>query len=707
MLDSEMAKIQVSELTYDSSDLGSFYELYSSIFNIPEESETLENIRKYLFYKTTNFYGKNNYHVIIARESKIVGFLIGDYYENSSFGIIEFIGVDKEFRGRGLSKLLLRAFEISVEEDAKNSGNKLNGFMIEVEDPQRTGDNDNSLPFWDHNGYRLVCVDYIQPPLSEGKLPAQNLLLLVKDLSGNSYIKAGIFLSLLSDYFRYAMGKEHPEEIDEFIRIKNEISLLSYVNLRKVGPALFGGVAVHYFLTVDVGTLVADLHRFQDELVSALYSRKQELSVAEYGFSIKSGRITDGEIAPFILARYLQNNINFSSSYSSRRFVVRFTFHSWEQEDVTVGFEAVPGRKYCASMSISCSYNSMGVLGIEIILRFQGLIFPELMMEMVERINLRINEHSVESIAKGKLEGILELLGKEGTEIRDYDVSRQIYPLVIATSYKGNLDTRTLYGILNGDTSYDFVSRQEVEKAVGSNLEREDLSIVDSISVYYQFNSAFVASKTEESIFNNIEEITGYTVPELILRWRDAKTSYDANKIVLHSAEAEYVTEIELLRNQFSILLGIVDKYTDKAISYRLLQEQRTLIADEEKIERRMIEINLIDVEHFTSLKSALQNAQRQMGILELKERATQLRNTLYRETSSFFDLSQARKSNILNFLVAILIISSSLVALADSLQHPYMSIYIEIISTVSALVLLVLYLIPIRTSTGGKTGRK
>ncbi|MGC8645223.1 MAG: GNAT family N-acetyltransferase [Thermoplasmata archaeon] len=705
MVSSELKRTEIIELAYDSPDLEPFYDLYRSIFSVPEESETLENIRKYLRYKTTDFYGKNNYHVLIAKESKIIGFLIGDYYANSSFGIIEFLGVHREFRGRGVSNLLLEKFEVLVEEDAKKCGNDLKGFMIEVEDPLKTSDRNNSLPFWNSHGYRLVSIDYVQPSLSEGKPPARNLLLLVRNLCGDSYIETKTLLSLLEDYFRYAMGKDNPRGTDEFTRIEKEASSSQYLNLRKVGSVLFGGVSVHYFLTLDLGMLSEDSNVLQEKLLEMLSSRKDELNAIKYGLSVGSRDQEPREVAPPLFARYLQNEINFSNSYLRRRFITRFAQNAWE-ENVTVCFEAVPGRKYDAVMTTLYSYNSMGTLTVEIVLRFAGLVFPELLMEIVERSNVRISDRSVESVTKEKLVEVLKLMNEEGMA-RELDPSRHIYPLIISTFHEGNLDAQTLYGILSGDTSYDAVSKQEVDRSLGSSLEREDLSIVDSISVYYQFNAAFVASRGEDFIFNDVEEITGYTVPELISKWEKYGKGSDAKEIVMYNVEAEYATEIELLRNQFSILLGIIDRYTDKMISYRLLQEQRKLLAEEEKIERRMIEINLIDVEHFTSLKTALQAAQRQMGILELKERATQLRTTLYRETGTLFELSQARKSNILNLLVAILIVSSSLVAVADSLQRSFLSIYIEIVSIVAALLLLVLYLIPVGANSGDKADRK
>lgn len=706
MQNSQKAKVQIIDLNYNSPELEPFYELYRSIFQVSEKDYP-ENIKKHLLYKTTGFYSQNNYHVIIAKKTGIVGFLVGYYYNSSSFGFIESIGVDKGVRGKGISGLLLKEFEMLANRDSRNSVNGLNGIMVEVEDPQKTGSDNNCLTFWDHYSYKLVCINYIKPSFMDGKLPEQNLLLLIKNLDGGSYIEAEILISFLIDHFKYVLNNDNPEKIEEFIKIRSEVSSHPYVTLRKVGPALFKGVSIHYLITLDIGTYVTNLSEFKDGLLGALGSDRPEWNIIKYGSLIEKNQTINNRANPLIFARYLQNDLNFSTSYLTRRSIVRFTRRSWENRDASVEFESVPGRKYSAYMSTLSSYNSMGVLGLEIILRFNGSIFPELMMEMVERSELKIDARSIEYIAEKKLRDIFNLLNDEKVVLKDYNTSIQIYPLIISTSYSGNLDTKTLYGILNGDPSYDSVSKQEIERKVGSSMEREDISIVDSILAYYELDSTFVASRSEEIIFNTIEEITGYTVSELGTKWHDAGTIYKINEIVFYSMEAEYVTEIELLRNQFTILMEIVERYTDKGLSNNLRKEQKRLIADEDRIERKMVEINLIDVERYTPLKSVLQNNQHQMGISELKDRATQLRSQLYRETSTFFDLDQAHKSNILNFLVAILIISSSLIAFMDSLHHPYLSNNIEIVTIISALVLIVLYLKPIKTDQGGKTGGK
>ncbi|MEM4090005.1 MAG: hypothetical protein QXQ46_04525 [Thermoplasmatales archaeon] len=579
--------------------------------------------------------------------------------------------------------------------------------MIEVEDPLAIPERKNSLPFWANLDFRLICVDYTQPSLSEGKEPSRNLLLLVKNLNGSSYLDVSSFLSLLKDYFRYAMGKKNPDDINEFKRIRDAVISEPYLTLRRISPFLFDGVTLYYFLTLDVDMLANDPQEFRNELISFLQSGKERLNFINYGALDGYNRLHSTSASPFIFAMYLQNSVNFSTSYLNRRSVIRFSRQQWENEKVVVTFNSIPGREYRVSLSTYYVYNSIGVLSVELAFPFQGLILPELIIELVERSRLKINGVSVDSFMKSKLEYILKYFDADSVRLGTYDISRQMYPLIVSSSYVGTMDSKTLYGIFNGDPSYELVSKHEIEEATGPTVESENISIVGAALTYYKFNSSLVIFKSEESMFNSVEEITGYTLPDLIAKWKGAGFNLEVRDMIRNSVEAEYVTEIELLRAQFSILLWITDRYTDKAISYKLTKEQTRLTEEEEKIERRMVEINLIDVEHFTSLKIALQSAQRQMGIIELKERATQLRNTLYRETSTFFELTQARKSNILNFLVAILIIGTSLVAVINSLGYSHISLYIEVVSMVSAFVLLVLYAIPMRPRNVGRISRK
>lgn len=323
MINSQESKIQIVELNYDSHELESFFEIYRNIFHLSGK-DNIEKIKKYLLYKTTGFYGHDNYHIIIAKETDIVGFIIGYYYHSSSFGIIESIGVDEGTRGKSISRILLTEFEILAKNDAINSTNLLNGLMVEVEDPQKTESSNNSLPFWDHCSYKLVCINYSKPSNLDAKLHAQNDLLLIKNLDGRSYIDVRIFLSLLKDHFIYATGNNNPEELEEFIKIRDQVSSYPYITLRKVGPALFKGVSVHYIITLDMGMFTKNLSKFEECLFPDMDSKEKELIAIKYGSSIQPDKEIEKKTKPLIFARYIQNKLNFSFAMDSREFPLIF-----------------------------------------------------------------------------------------------------------------------------------------------------------------------------------------------------------------------------------------------------------------------------------------------------------------------------------------------------------------------------------------------
>lgn len=65
-----METIEIEEIDENYAYINDFYTLYENLFPVKEEAETLENILKYLRLKKTDFYGKNNYHVLLLKINK-------------------------------------------------------------------------------------------------------------------------------------------------------------------------------------------------------------------------------------------------------------------------------------------------------------------------------------------------------------------------------------------------------------------------------------------------------------------------------------------------------------------------------------------------------------------------------------------------------------------------------------------------------------
>ncbi len=209
-----------------------FYILYRELFPDEDESETRENIRKYLELKNSGFYGNNEYYVylyLIAGE--ICGFLIGDYYENPRTAFIEFIGVKPSKRGTGLGKKLVKKFEGLLLQ--KHQGIK--GIFIEVEKIE-TSSKYTSIPFWGAMGFKRVKMEYVQPPLSEGKHEAANLMLAFKGTENASCISTTLVLNSLKHYFTYAMNIQLPGEQKAFQKVSKALKDKEFIDLETIRP---------------------------------------------------------------------------------------------------------------------------------------------------------------------------------------------------------------------------------------------------------------------------------------------------------------------------------------------------------------------------------------------------------------------------------------------------------------------------------------
>lgn len=114
---------------------------------------------------------------------------------------------------------------------AINSNSRLNGILIEVEKPKII-DNPGSLSYWDHLGFKKIECKYVQPPLSEWKGRVDNLILMYLSIDEKN-LKKETLLSAVEDYFKYAMSKEKPSDLEEFKALSKNIKT-KYVKLTKL-----------------------------------------------------------------------------------------------------------------------------------------------------------------------------------------------------------------------------------------------------------------------------------------------------------------------------------------------------------------------------------------------------------------------------------------------------------------------------------------
>jgi GNAT superfamily N-acetyltransferase len=119
----------------------------------------------------------NNYHILlIIHEQEVVAASIVDYLSEPNAGVIEFLVVHPDHRGRGLGRRLHDWTQQVLQADAARAGKRaLDWIVAEMNDPFKTP-RDSIDPFdralvWHAWGYEKLRFPYVQPSLGDGKSP--------------------------------------------------------------------------------------------------------------------------------------------------------------------------------------------------------------------------------------------------------------------------------------------------------------------------------------------------------------------------------------------------------------------------------------------------------------------------------------------------------------------------------------------------------
>lgn len=244
-MSSSISLVEISSSIGSQTILKRFYtEVYEHEFPDPDERESLENMANYLRLKAEGWFGSNNYHILlIMQDDQPIAGSITDYLAEANTGVIEFLLVAPECRGRGIAKQLLEFTEATLKKDAKNSlGRDLDLIVGEMNDPFKSGNvQDNLDPFvraliWHNWGYQKLDFPYVQPALSTDQIPVYHLLLMGKIINVDyaKGIPAHLIKCIVHEYLRWAMRIEDPElclEYQQMSRYLNNVDTVSITPL--------------------------------------------------------------------------------------------------------------------------------------------------------------------------------------------------------------------------------------------------------------------------------------------------------------------------------------------------------------------------------------------------------------------------------------------------------------------------------------------
>ncbi|MEM3265362.1 MAG: hypothetical protein QXH07_05360 [Thermoplasmata archaeon] len=650
-----MENLEIIEIEENYPRFDEFYRLYSTIFTKKEEIETEENLKKYLSYKKTGYYGKNDYHILLLlnKSNDIIGFLIGDFYSDPGISFIEFLGIDKKYRDNGFSKILFNKFLKICENDALISKSKLNGVIIEVEKPEVI-DSPGSFTYWDKLGFKKIECKYIQPSLSINKESEKNLMLMYYGIS-EKYLKKETLVSALKAYFKYAMSKEEPDDLDE-LKILDESIKNYYVTLTKLGSAWFVHPHIHYFSTFDILGISKEKIESIDKKLNKILSGI--VSIGSYKL--------ENEVDDETMFRIERDRIDFSEKYLEKRYIMRGKlnlelpeFVMYAPYDATGLMEKIP-----ADIDVFCSFNSIGTLTIDVNVKIKTTLTLGSLIYLENSRNVYIYDKRIEDFIK-------EIINKMKL-LDEKELIMKVYPFIFVTEYGGKLSYEEIYGITEMDPSYWQVSKMELLEH-----KKKDISIVKDIMAYYEYNASMVASKSKNVYIENLEEIAG-------IQFSEVKNYENVEEKVLLMAESEYVVEIERLRIQYMLLYSLLNLLENKNVTRKYSLEYAQLLDIEKRLVRKMDEIELTDTEHFASLKMIFKDSQDRLGITELKRRVVTLENNIKEEIQIRSEITQVKRTNALNILIFLLI----LIQIVEPFFPRNLQYIIFIIVIVSAFVL-------------------
>jgi GNAT superfamily N-acetyltransferase len=241
-----LKRIGFREICSSAADLALLERFYRKVyireFPDADERESLANMKRYLRLKAQGWYGRNNYHIVLAElDGEPIGGSVFDYLAQPNAGVIEFLFIDAAHRLTGFGKSLLEETARVLERDARAAeAQPLAAIVAEMNDPFRPGETpDNLDPFvrcamWGKWGFSKIHFPYVQPALSERQRPVEGLALIARPAQGSATeaVDGSWVLSVVGEYMRWAMRIDHParnpeyREMERFLRLHARIPLI-------------------------------------------------------------------------------------------------------------------------------------------------------------------------------------------------------------------------------------------------------------------------------------------------------------------------------------------------------------------------------------------------------------------------------------------------------------------------------------------------
>ena len=214
--------------------------LYEQSFPFEEEREDLGFWRENLWDSRP---GSLVVHFLVAgrelrddRGREVVGFIGTEYYPESRVGLITYIAVAPEWRGRGVGRELMDAAFRALANDARAAARKLRAVFAEIHEPSRIAPIADSIPPRDRvaimarYGGKRVPIPYVQPALGEGRDRVYGLMLVAFPARRRNFARRKSVEKMPADtvsrFLRelYCASHDVREDDEDFSRMLNALT---------------------------------------------------------------------------------------------------------------------------------------------------------------------------------------------------------------------------------------------------------------------------------------------------------------------------------------------------------------------------------------------------------------------------------------------------------------------------------------------------
>lgn len=204
-------------------------------------------------------------------EGEVVGGLVADWYPSCGAMELIYIAVDPDKRGGKIGRNLLDNGIRLMKEALDARGESVKAIFLEVDIPTEIVPGNSSMDpvarllVWDAWGAKRIPINYVQPPLSKGKQPVCNLMLMCLagyDTGVEDTLSADLLKAFLADFYKGldAEGSEYLDYMCEDIDIISEDDKIELSPLKEIPHVSISNsdITTHFSVNGKIGINLPD-----------------------------------------------------------------------------------------------------------------------------------------------------------------------------------------------------------------------------------------------------------------------------------------------------------------------------------------------------------------------------------------------------------------------------------------------------------------